>query len=257
MNSESATDAAPARFLTQLRLAASFLTVVPMVGTKPAPQAEVEASFAWFPLVGAAIGALLVAEDWILAALMGQAIRSILIILSLTAITGAVHLDALSDTFDAIGAGRDRERAMQILRDSRIGAFGAAAIFFSLALKIVALAGLGAWKRTDALILAPALSRWAMVAVSYSMRYLREQGAGSALLGDSSANRNLAIASATVVALTVVLISRDALIALALSVVIAVAMRRFYLRWLSGVTGDLIGACGELVEIVALLAFVS
>ncbi len=257
MNSESAETAQRGRFLTQLRLAASFLTIVPILGAEAASQAEVESSFAWFPLVGAGIGAMLVAEDWVLGAILGHAIRSIVIILSLTAITGAIHLDGLSDTFDAIGAGRDREKALHILRDSRVGAFGAAAIFFSLALKIVALAGLGAWKRTDALILAPAMARWAMVAVSYRMEYLRERGAGSALLGNHTANRNFAIATATVLVLAIVLVSRAALSAFALSVLLAFTIRRVYLRWLGGVTGDLIGACGEMVETVVLITFAS
>lgn len=246
----------PGGFFAQLRLAASFLTIVPVLDGEPAAQSDVQSSFAWFPLIGAAIGIVLVAEDRILAAIAGHAIRSILIMLSLTAVTGAMHLDALSDTCDAMGAGRDRERALRILRDSRVGAFGAAAIFFSLALKIVALAGLGGWKRTDALILAPALARWAMVAVTHGVQYLREQGAGSALLGDDrAANRNLAIATAAALAMVVVLISREALIGFALSFAIVAAMRRFYVQWLGGVTGDLIGACGEIVEMIVLVAF--
>lgn len=244
-------------FLTQLRLAASFLTIVPILGAEPAPASEVESSFAWFPLVGALIGTVMIAEDWLLAPILGHAIRAVVIIFSLTAITGAVHLDALSDTFDAMGAGRDRGRALQILRDSTIGAFGASAIFFSLALKVVALAGLASWKRTDALIIAPALARWAMVAVSYRIDYLRERGAGSALLGNNGANRNLAIATAAMLAIAIVLISGKTLAALALAVLIALAMRRCYLRWLGGVTGDLIGACGEIVETIVLIVFAS
>lgn len=257
MNSESAETARSGKFLTRLRLAASFLTIVPVLGTEPASQADVESSFAWFPLIGAAIGVTLAAEDWMLAPVLGHAIRSIAVILSLTAVTGAVHLDGLSDTFDALGARGDRERKLEVLRDSRIGVFGAAAIFFALALKIVALAGLGGSRRVDALILAPAFARWAMVAVSYRIEYLRERGAGSALLGNDAADRNLAIATATVLALAIVLVSREALGALALSALIAIAIRRWYLRWMGGVTGDLIGACGEIVETIALIAFAS
>ena len=62
-----------------------------------------------------------------------------LLVLTLTVLTGAVHVDALADTADALGAGSDRRRALEIMRDSRIGSFGAAAIFFFLALEIVAL----------------------------------------------------------------------------------------------------------------------
>ncbi len=110
-------------------------------------------------------------------------------------LTGAVHLDALADTADALGAGADRRRALEIMRDSRIGSFGTAAIFFFLALEIVALATMGETRRAAALWLAPGLARWAMVAVGWRIDYLRAEGAGTMLLGPGG-DRNLALASA-------------------------------------------------------------
>ena len=135
-----------------------------MIDQRPASDETVAASFAWFPIVGFLIGLALVGEDWILAHFFAQVIRSVLIMLSLTVVTGAVHLDGLADTADALGAGRDRERALEILRDSRVGTFGASAIFFDLTLKILALATLAGDRRYAALIVAPMLARWAMVA---------------------------------------------------------------------------------------------
>ena len=113
-----------------------------MIDQRPASDETVAASFAWFPIVGFLIGVALVGEDWLLAHFFAQVIRSVLIVISLTVVTGAVHLDGLADTADALGAGRDRERALDILRDSRVGTFGASAIFFDLTLKILALSTL-------------------------------------------------------------------------------------------------------------------
>src|SRR6266851_3299673 len=127
-------------FFAELPLAISFLTILPVIDQRPASEETVAASFAWFPIVGFLIGVALVGEDWLLAHVFAQVIRSVLIVISLTIITGAVYLDGLADTADALGAGRDRERALDILRDSRIGTFGAIAIFFDLILKIAVLA---------------------------------------------------------------------------------------------------------------------
>ncbi len=247
-------------FLGELRLAVSFLTILPVIDRRRASDHAVAASFAWFPIVGFVLGAMLAAEDWLLAHVFAQVIRSVLIIVSLTVVTGAVHLDGLADTADALGAGRDRERALDILRDSRVGTFGASAIFFDLTLKILALSTLAGHRRYAALLLAPMLARWAMLLVASGLPYLRGSGSGSTLL--SGENKNLVprvafVAIFTLVAMLMLGELRTIALAGAVAIAIVVAMRLFYRRWLGGVTGDLIGACGELVEIAVLVAMAS
>jgi adenosylcobinamide-GDP ribazoletransferase len=237
--------------INEIWLAAGFLTIIP-VGGDSANASEVAASFGWFPLIGFILGAILASADYMLAFFIASAVRSTLLVLALTAITGAVHLDGLADTADALSAGRDRVRALQILRDSRIGTFGAAAVFFVLALKIAVLAS-AAHSRTIALYLAPGVARWAMVAVPYKLTYLREQGAGSALLG-VQAERNLHIAS--IITLLALLLPGSilAIRGVVVAVILTWMFRMFYARWLGGITGDLIGAVGEIVEAAALIA---
>ncbi len=242
------------RFLAQVRLAAGFLTILPVISA-PASESDVAASLAWFPLVGLALGIALALEDYALAFFIGHALRSALVVLSMAALTGAVHLDGLADTADALGAGRDRDRALEILRDSRIGSFGAIALFFVLALKVLALAGLAGPPRLAALVLAPVASRWSMVAVGYRLEYLRPAGAGSALGLDSA--RNLAIASLVALAAFMPFVSHATLGACLAAFLGTFAMRRFYVRWMGGVTGDLIGACGEIVETLVLVTMAS
>lgn len=241
-------------FFTELPLAISFLTILPVIDRRPASEETVAASFAWFPIVGFLIGLALAGEDWILAHFFAQVIRSVLIIISLTIVTGAVHLDGLADTADALGAGRDRDRALDILRDSRVGTFGASAIFFDLTLKVLALSTLAGHRRYAALIVAPMLARWAMLLVAAGLPYLRSSGSGSTLLsGKISGARTAVVAIFTIVVMLIL----GALSAMAAATLVAIAivfaMRIFYRRWLGGVTGDLIGACGELIEIAVLL----
>jgi adenosylcobinamide-GDP ribazoletransferase len=245
-------------FLAELPLAISFLTILPVIDRRPASDEAVAASFAWFPIVGFLIGVALVGEDWLLAFFFAQVIRSVLIVISLTIVTGAVHLDGLADTADALGAGGDRERALDILHDSRVGTFGASAIFFDLTLKILALSTLAGHRRYAALIFAPMLARWAMLRIAAGLPYLRTAGSGSTLLsGTISGARTTVAAIFTLVVMLMLGDLRTISVATAVAIAIVFAMRSFYRRWLGGVTGDLIGACGEVVEIAVLVTMAS
>ena len=237
----------------QIRLAASFLTIIPLAGKRPSSPEAVAASLGWFPMVGFALGAVLALEDAILARLLGGAISAVLVVLTLTAVTGAVHLDGLADTADALGAGRNRERALEILRDSRIGSFGAAAIVFALVLEATALAESAGAARPAAIFAAVGLSRWAMVAVS-GLDYLRPDGAGATLLGAQARQSNMTIAGLTVAGAILPILGTHVVSAAIVAILIVAAMRAFFRRWLGGVTGDLIGACGMIVEVAALIA---
>lgn len=238
--------------LTEIRLAASFLTILPVLASAGAAPETLAASFGWFPLVGFVLGALLAAENLLLTPLFGDALAAVMLVLTLTVLSGAVHLDALADTADALGAGADRCRALKIMRDSRIGSFGTAATGFFLALEIAALATMSEGQRAAALWLAPGVARWAMVAVGWRIDYLRSEGAGTPLLGPDG-DRNLALASAITVIAALPVLSGRGLAAYAVAAALAAALRAAYRRWLGGVTGDLIGAAGELVEVAALL----
>jgi adenosylcobinamide-GDP ribazoletransferase len=238
--------------LTQLALAATFLTIIPVLNDWPRPPEAEAASFRWFPLIGFVLGALLCLEDSAASAFMGPSARAILVVITLATVTGAVHLDGLADTADALGAGGDRERALEIMRDSRIGTFGAVAIFFLLLLKVSALANAG-HHRSFALYLAPGFARWAMVMVADRMEYLRSEGAGAKLLGQNDRG-NLLIASAIAAAGTLAAWTTIAIRGAVIVVALALLLRAAYRRWLGGVTGDLIGAAGEIVETAVLIA---
>jgi adenosylcobinamide-GDP ribazoletransferase len=235
-----------------VRLAAGFLTILPFLPAQPATADDVAASLRWFPLIGFALGAFLALENRLLNLWLPAAVAAVLTVLSLAIVTGGVHLDGLADTADALGAGSDRERALQIMRDSRIGSFGAIALFFVLAIKTTALAQMGPARATAALLIAPGIARWSMVAAGYGMKYLREKGAGSALLAARDRS-GLIVASAITIAGAALAFSTHTAAAVAAALVATWFLRRFYLRWLDGVTGDLLGAAGEIAEALVLV----
>jgi len=239
--------------ITGLRLALSFLTVLPVGPRAQASEEELAVSFGMFPLAGFMLGAALAFEDLALAPLFGVAIRSALVILTSVTITGALHLDALADTADALGARADRTRALEILRDSSVGVFGSIAIFSWLGLQWIALASLQGAERSAAIYLVPGLGRWAMVAVATGMDYLRPAGAGSFIKPEWDWF-NLRTASVIGVIAILPVFSSRARAATAMTIVVVLALRWFYRRWLGGVTGDLLGAAGALAEVAAMLA---
>jgi adenosylcobinamide-GDP ribazoletransferase len=244
-----------AGMLWQIRLALSFLTIAPIGGRSARPTEEVAASLRWFPLVGFLIGAALVGEDRALAFMIGAPVRAALVVITLEIISGGMHLDGLADTADALGAGRDRARALEIMRDSRIGTFGATAIFAALALKTIALAGAYGRGRIAAIYAAPGLARWAMAWIGGRAKYLRAQGAGTTLL--DGGERNAWIASLIAAIGMIPAAGSHAPRGIAVAVALAIALRQFHVRWLGGVTGDAIGAAGEIVEAAVMIAMTS
>jgi adenosylcobinamide-GDP ribazoletransferase len=245
-----------ARWLLQIRLAAAFLTILPVGPTEAASPADVAASFGWFPIVGFGIGFGLCIVDWMLSPIFGHAMRAVLIVLLLTVTTGGLHLDGVADTADALGARSDRNRALEIMRDSHIGSFGTLALIFIVSLKALAIAGAGGGHRYAAIYMAPGLGRWAMVAIASSLDYLRAEGAGATMLSRER-RRNLKIATIIAIVMLAPLVMVHALRACVIAAVATLALRSFYRRWMGGVTGDLIGAAGEIVETAVLIAIAS
>ncbi|HWL86801.1 MAG TPA: adenosylcobinamide-GDP ribazoletransferase, partial [Polyangiaceae bacterium] len=125
-----------------VRAAVTVLTRLP-VGGFPYSDAEWRWSAAYFPLVGGALGVVL-GGVWLLSVRAGFVVAAVIAVAASLLLTGAMHEDGLADTADALGGAADRERVLAILKDSRIGAFGSAALTVALLLRVALLARLGA-----------------------------------------------------------------------------------------------------------------
>jgi adenosylcobinamide-GDP ribazoletransferase len=154
------------------RLAVTFLTRLP-VGGFPYREEEAKWASAWFPAVGLALGALYYAV-FALSRGAGELVAAVLAIATALFITGAFHEDGLADSADALGGAVERARIFEILKDSRIGTYGAAALFVALALRVGLLVRLAddAHVAFWALLISESLSRacavWLMVAMRYA-----------------------------------------------------------------------------------------
>ena len=180
-------------------------------------------------------------------------VAAVLVSAALAWMTGGLHLDGVADVFDGLGGGRgDRERTLRIMRDSRIGAHGAAALILVLALKVTALAELLARGSLWPLVAAPVVARFAVVPLIVLFPYAREEGLGKAFQGTASW-REIAIA-ACIAAVAVAPFAPAALLAAAVALAIAGAFAAAVQRRLGGLTGDAYGAAIEVAEAVLLAA---
>jgi adenosylcobinamide-GDP ribazoletransferase len=229
-----------------------FLTIIPVPGMPPAAEASIGRAIPLFPLAGLVLGALLAACGLALGALWGGGVRAVGLVVAWGVITAGLHLDGLSDTFDGVMSWRSRERKLEIMRDSRIGAMGALALAAVLGLKVALLAGAGeGW--LQAILLAPVLGRWADVYGIVAFPPAREGGLGRAF-HSMLAPRDIAIASGSALLLALAVAGPRGLVALLLVWLAAHLLGRWWTRDLGGLTGDTYGALCEIGEVVALAA---
>lgn len=153
-----------------------FLTVIPLPGGRGIGEKDIAGSLPFFPVVGLVIGGVAAAGDLAFLLLFPPGLAAVLTILLFVLITGGLHLDGLADTADGIFSVRDRERMLEIMRDSRIGTMGVLAILFVIALKISALAPLLSVQRLGIIILMPIAGRMAMLLMLNALPYARKDG---------------------------------------------------------------------------------
>jgi adenosylcobinamide-GDP ribazoletransferase len=254
------------RVMHELRLALlalQFLTRVPVPAWVGYRDEWLHQCARHFPLVGLFIGAvaalaLLGASalwPWPLAVLLSMAATLVL--------TGAFHEDGLADTFDALGGAVSRDKALAIMKDSRLGTYGTVALVMVLALKAAALIALGA-QAVAALLLAHSVSRVLPVALIHGLSYAGDADAAKAKpLSTRVSLGGVGVAALWGVALAGGLIGVrwlgvGAVIASLVAVgLVALLMARWLRRRLGGFTGDTLGATQQLGELAIYLALIA
>ena len=245
----------PARSVRAVAAAIAFLTRIP-VGWLVLDADDVARGAALFPLVGAGIGAAVGATVAGLDAELTVLLAAAAAVTLEALLTGAIHLDALADTADGLGAGT-KERALEIMSDPAVGSFGATALALDLLVKVAALAAVTADSRAIlAVVAAFALGRAAPLALALALPYARPGSGSGLVLTERAARASLVVGIALALGISVAALGLRGLAlaagaGLACLVVGLVARRR-----LGGVTGDVLGASAELATTAALVAAV-
>ncbi|HEY6561488.1 MAG TPA: adenosylcobinamide-GDP ribazoletransferase [Polyangiaceae bacterium] len=238
------------------RAAFVFLTRLP-VGGFPYERDDWRWASAHFPLVGAVLGALY-AVVWWCSTGIGPLVQAALCVIAGLLLTGAFHEDGLADTADALGGVVPRERVLQILKDSRIGSFGGAALCMALVLRVALLGQLAAIAPA-ALVVSQCVARlppvWLMRALPYVSDPAFARNANLARAGTAQVVVASLWAFAVVAGLVVfgwLRLSDAGAVACATVLVAVVCGYRFHAR-LGGITGDFLGATEQVGECCILL----
>ena len=251
--------------MQQLRLffiALQFFTRLPIPAWVGFEASWLQHASRYFPLVGVVVGAIAAGVYFAAAQVLPAPVAAVLSTAASIYVTGAFHEDGFADTCDGLGGGMTRARALEIMKDSRVGAYGAIGIVCMLGAKLTALALLPPAVAVAALLLAHPLSRLAATALIWKLEYVRAEGKAKPLatrMGDGE----FAIAAFTCALPAVLLPACGWLAPGAVGAALAAALcaalwlgRKFVLR-LGGYTGDCLGAVQQLAEVfihIAILA---
>lgn len=250
-------------------LALQFLTRIPITVRGTAPDETKARSMAYFPLVGLLLGAAAATVYALFSFILPGAVNDLIVITLLVLITGNMHGDGLMDTADGLFSGREREGMLDVMKDSRVGSHGVMAGVLSVLFRLVLLGQfpVGADKAA-ALIIMPALGRWAQVYSAAVFPYARTAG-GTGMFTAKVGRRELLWASATALLAAVLLpgiirgltdtVSLEGVLTgtvkglvLAAAVFTGTsALGRYISGRLGGLTGDTYGAVSECIEVLA------
>jgi adenosylcobinamide-GDP ribazoletransferase len=242
------------RELQALLTAVQYFTRVPVPGWVGHSSAQLASAARYFPLVGCGVGAVGAAALWATAQWFPIWV-AVVISTSVTAcLTGAFHEDGLADTLDALGGMASRERALEIMKDSRLGTFGVLGLIFTLLLKITTLAALPLATAMLALIAGHTLSRACAVALMWRMSYARTDDSTRAKPVVEQVN-GIDVTIALSFGLgSLTLLGLRGLAGLLAAATTTLLLRRWFNRRLAGYTGDTLGATQQIAEIAFYLA---
>jgi adenosylcobinamide-GDP ribazoletransferase len=242
------------KLLTQFRSAVLFITILPAgrnVVYTPVGMIK------FFPLVGLVLGGLLVVMDQAASQLWSPCVAALLDVFFLVVVTGAFHLDGLGDTADGVFSHQSKQRALEIMKDSRTGMMGLVAVFCVLALKI---AGIYSIKTTGSgghamvlLLIVPAYSRAAMI---FGIRFLsygrKQKGTGLDLFERPVGPKDFSFFLIPVVISC--FLGYNGLVLNGMFILTLAGVLMFYKKKLGCITGDMLGALTEIMETVLFLS---
>lgn len=233
-------------------LALQFFTVVTLRSDLSAGSEDLRRSRAWYGPVGVLLGLFLAGLAWLLGRWLPPLALAALLVVAWGFCTRFLHLDGVADSADALIHITSRERALEIMKDSRVGSFGVCAVVAVLLTKFAALASMDGGRLLAALVLAPGLARALAGMLAALLPPARPQGLGAAVAGAGSIYPEL-ISAALAFMVAGLAAGRAGLLA-ALGVILLGAVLGWYFRRrLGGVTGDNLGASIETAEVVALM----
>lgn len=255
--SSDAHSARPSRLLAELRLllvAIQYFTRVPMPAWVGHSAEHLSGTARYFTAVGIFVGAIGALALWATSLVLPGPLPVILSTAVTVFATGAFHEDGLADTFDGLGGGATRERVLEIMKDSRIGTFGVAALVLTLLIKIAALSALPVSVAIAVLIAGHAFSRACAVTLLFVGSHVGNPELSRARAVAQPMARGEFILAAVVGIAPLYWCGLHAVAGTVAALITLFVLARWFMRRLGGFTGDTLGATQQLTEIAFYLA---
>jgi len=236
--------------------ALSFLTILPVGQGLHQEDKTLARSMAFFPLVGLVIGLLLALGYYLFSFFLPRPLVLWFIIGLLAFLTRGLHLDGFADTMDGMASGGPREKILEVMRDSRIGAFGVISLIFLLGAKYLTLDQIPNSSLPPSVILMPVMGRNSMVLVCYRSPYARsDKGLGKPFT-EHLGVREIALSSITAFGIALLLMGVKGMVVSFGIGLFSLGYRFFFIKRLGGVTGDILGGANELTELLYLVILI-
>lgn len=257
------------REVSLIAVAAQFLTRLPVPVGRDFQRDWLPESTRYFPLIGAVVGSACALVWWLSARVLPPAVAVGLMIGAGLLLTGALHEDGFADACDGFGGGRSKVAVLAIMKDSRVGAFGAMGIGMMLGLKWVTLSAISPLAVAVSLVVGHTLSRWCAVALIWRLNYVREDDSAKSKPWAASLNTRQWLQSGALGALAVspwvlaldpatqAFFLRALLPAVGLSALTTLLAGLYFQSRLGGYTGDCLGAAQQSAELAFLLGILA
>jgi adenosylcobinamide-GDP ribazoletransferase len=236
--------------------ALSFLTILPVGQNRLSGEKELARSMAFFPLVGLVIGLILSAGYYLFSLFLPRSIILWSIVGLLAFLTRGLHLDGFADTLDGLASGGSKERILEVMRDSRIGAFGVISLIFLIGGKYLALDHISKVSLPYSLILMAVMGRNSMVLVCFRSPYARPGEGLAKPFTEYLGYRETALSLAMAFGIALLAMGVKGILVFSAIGLFSLGYRYFFIKKLGGVTGDVLGGANELSELLCLTLLV-
>jgi adenosylcobinamide-GDP ribazoletransferase len=241
-------------------LAVCFFTRIPIPANTPFSKQLLSQSSRYFSLIGWIVGSVGAAAFWLSMQILPVSVSIVLSMLTTILLTGAFHEDGLADSADGIGGGITIEKKLQIMKDSRIGTYGAIALWGALLLKFVALQELAVINAAQimlALVVLHPLSRAVAGSLIYDMTYVRDDDAKAKPVAEQQRTSDLLVLILFGCLPLLLLPFTFALILFITQLLLRFAAKHYLNSRLGGCTGDALGAVQQISEVIGYLVLLA
>ncbi|MFD3156277.1 adenosylcobinamide-GDP ribazoletransferase [Haloimpatiens sp. FM7330] len=245
-------------YISDFFLLIQFLTRIPVNKSLPCEKENFKKGAIFFPIIGLIVGGL----QWIISCLFSKilppTITAVLAIAAAILITGGLHVDGWGDVFDGFFSFKGgKEKIIEIMKDSRIGAYAGIAILCNILLKYSAISYLIDKNLLNAIIIAPVVGRCSLIFISYIGKNAKKTGSGNIFIGNMDIKR-VVISYLITALITIPLIGvKDGLVIMGSSIIITFLVNKFCEHYIDGLTGDTLGFTNEAVEQLVLVVFIA